>query len=65
MMGLRLGMSRAEVVELLGPPDDVGGSTRKYRTPCIYKYGGLELSFEPWKSGGLVWVYDEDHNKIL
>jgi hypothetical protein len=58
-------MSRAEVAKLLGPPDDVGGSTRKYRTPCIYKYGRFEVTFEPWRDGGVVWVMDDDHNKVL
>ncbi len=42
---VRLGMSRAQVQELLGPPDDVGGTSRKYRTPSTWKYGDIEFYF--------------------
>jgi hypothetical protein len=64
---ISIGMTREEVVEALGPPDDVGGTSRKYRTPSIYKYGDIELHFEPWKSGRLVMAYteDEDRNGIV
>jgi hypothetical protein len=57
---IRIGMTRDEVTAVLGPPDDVGGTSRKYRTPSIYKYGVIELHFEPWKSGKLVMAYTED-----
>jgi hypothetical protein len=59
---LRIGMSRQEVVEALGPPDAVGGESRKYKTGCVYKYGDIELHFAPWKAGTLVMVYTEDEN---
>ena len=42
-----LGMSRAQVESSLGVPDDVGGSSRKYRKPPIWKYGDVELHFVP------------------
>ena len=61
---IRIGMTREEVVERLGPPDDVGITSRKYRTPAIYKYGEIELHFEPWKSGRLVRAYTEDEHGI-
>lgn len=42
---VRLGMMRAQVRELLGPPDDVGGTSCKHRTPTIWKYGDIEFHF--------------------
>lgn len=60
---IRIGMTREEVVEALGPPDDVGGTSRKYPTPAIYKYGKIELHFEPWKRGTLVRAYTEDEQR--
>jgi hypothetical protein len=57
---LRVGMSREEVVAILGVPDQQGGTSRKYRTPSIFKYGNVEFNFERWKSGGLVDAYQVD-----
>jgi hypothetical protein len=42
-----LGKSRLEVVTILGEPDDKGGTSRKYPTPSIYKYGDIEVHFGP------------------
>ena len=42
-----LGMTRAQVESSLGKPDDVGGTSRKYRQPSIWKYGDVELHFVP------------------
>ena len=44
---LRLGQTRAAVALFLGPPDDVGGTSRRYRRPTIWKYGDFELYFSP------------------
>ena len=55
-----VGMTRDEVVAALGPPDDMGGTSRKYRTPRVYRYGRIEVYFEPWKAGRLHMVYTED-----
>jgi hypothetical protein len=57
---VRVGMSRQDVLALLGPPDATGGTSRKYREPSILKYGQIELHFEPWKDGRLVRAYTED-----
>lgn len=57
---VRIGMSRTDVVSALGPPDAQGGTSRKYKTPSIYKYGEVELHFEPWRDGRLVMAYIED-----
>ena len=57
---VRVGMTRDEVAAALGPPDAMSGTTRKYRTPSIYRYGRLEVHFEPWKAGTLRMVYTED-----
>lgn len=43
--GIRLGMTREEIRDRLGDPDDMGGTLRKYRTPSIWKYGEVELFF--------------------
>jgi hypothetical protein len=56
-------MTREEVVAALGPPDDVGVTSRKYPTPAIYKYGAIELHFEPWKNGKLIRAYTEDERR--
>jgi hypothetical protein len=34
---LHVGMSRAEAKAVLGEPDAVGGTSRRYRTPSIYR----------------------------
>jgi hypothetical protein len=57
-------MSREEIVAVLGQPDDVGVTSRKYRTPAIYKYGEIELHFESWKSGKLIRAYTEDESGV-
>jgi hypothetical protein len=56
---LRVGMTREEVVAVLGEPDDVSTLSRKHRIPAIYKYGDIELYFEPLISGKLWMVYTE------
>lgn len=42
---IRLGMARLELFWLLGTPDDVGGTSRKYPLPCVFKYGEVEFAF--------------------
>lgn len=62
---IKLGMTRDEVVAALDEPDAKGGKTRKYPTPCIFKYGDVELHFQPWKNGKLAMVWDEGREIIL
>jgi hypothetical protein len=66
---LRIGMSRDEVVSTFGEPDLKGGTSRKYQTPCVFRYGRIEFLFELWKSGGLKYVQEVDeygsHIRIL
>jgi hypothetical protein len=57
---VRIGMSRDEIVALLGVPDDIGGTSRKSKIPCIYKYGNVEFHFGATQSGKLVLAYTED-----
>ncbi len=52
-------MTREEVVAVLGKPDDVSVLSRKDRPPAIYKYGEIELYFEPGNAGALYMVYTE------
>jgi hypothetical protein len=55
---LRLGASRDDVRALLGQPDVVGGTSRRYRTPSVWKYGHLEFHFDR-ASGDLSLIYME------
>jgi hypothetical protein len=43
--GLQVGMTQEQVLQTLGEPEDVGGTSRKYRKPSVWKYGNLELFF--------------------
>ena len=45
--GLRLEVTEAEILALLGEPDRAGGTSRRRRRPLVWKYGDLELHFEP------------------
>lgn len=56
---LRLGMSRDELKAVLGEPDDVGGTSRKWRTPAIFKYADVEFHFGPGPQGTLILIYRE------
>jgi hypothetical protein len=42
---VRLGMSRAQLRGILGEPDDTGGTSRRDRTPRIWKYDQVEFHF--------------------
>jgi hypothetical protein len=56
---IRLGMSREEIRAILGQPDDVGVTSRKWRTPAIYKYGDVEFHFGLGPQGTLILIYRE------
>lgn len=60
---LRLGMTRAELKAVIGEPDDVGGTSRRWRTPAIYKYAELEFHFGLGPQGLLELIYQE-HDDI-
>jgi hypothetical protein len=60
---IRIGMTRGEVVQALGPPDDQGVTSRKYRTPSLSKYGEIEIHFEPWEDCKLIRAYTEDEHR--
>lgn len=62
---VKLGMTRNEVFELLGPHDGHNIGSRKYPKPTIYLYGAIELYFHYANDGGLYWVYTEnkDHDE--
>lgn len=42
---VQLGMSRKQVQEAFGAPDDVGLISRTHRQPSLWKYGDIELHF--------------------
>lgn len=61
---LKIGMTRAEVVELFGPPHETGGTSRKQRVPLVYKYDTpgpwhVQISFGPGEQGGLAFAHAE------
>jgi len=54
---VRIGMTRDEVLAVLGVPDDTSIPRRKNLEPDIFKYGEIELHFG--ESGKLWLVYTE------
>jgi len=61
-----LGVYREDVVRLLGEPDSISKNTsRKYRVPNIYKYGDIELHFQPWKHGFCIMVLDGKEQQVV
>jgi hypothetical protein len=52
-----IGMNRAAVREALGEPDQVGGRSNRQRMPLLWKYGDVELAFNP--AGELWLIYRE------
>lgn len=43
--GLEPGVTRAQVIDALGLPENVGGTSWKHRQPAIFRYGSLEVHF--------------------
>ena len=56
---LRLGMTRAELKAVIGEPDDVGGTSRRWRTPAIFRYADVEFHFDLGPQGTLSLIYQE------
>lgn len=51
---VHVGMSRVQVEEAFGLPDDVGCTSRKYRRPACWFYGDIELHF--LRGGDELWL---------
>jgi hypothetical protein len=47
-----LGLTRSKVKAILGEPDKMGITSRKYPTPSLWVYGDFEFSFQDEKDGG-------------
>lgn len=66
---VKLGMTRAQVKEVLGPPHDMNIGTRKYWRPMVWKYGKTELHFGHEEDSGLWLVGNfedpENHETLL
>ena len=58
-------MSSDDLRAALGEPDDVGGTSRKYRKPAIWVYGGLEFHFDHTTGGELCLIYRETADGIV
>jgi hypothetical protein len=67
---IRVGMTRAELFSLLGPPEDQGGTSRKYSFPSFYKYGEVQFVFPHCRNAsdatqqGLTYVYIDDSESV-
>lgn len=64
---LQVGLTSQEVVALLGEPQAKGGTSRRYRHPCIYKYGCLEVWFSrktPFEVVGIFIERDFERTKF-
>ena len=59
--GIRLGMTRQQVIDLLGTPPDwfVTGRKKGFQTSPIWKYGSIEFQFE--HQSGLLCMISTDH----
>jgi hypothetical protein len=58
---IRLGMTRQELIETFGEPDQI--SLEKHSRPAgILKYGGLEFFFGQSQNDGLEMIFHDDDN---
>ena len=60
-----LGKTRDQVARIIGFPDAIGGVSKKCRCGRIYKYGDVELYFQPWRMGNCVSVFDESKHQMI
>lgn len=42
---LEVGLTRQAMLDIMGEPDSVGVTSRKYRVPSIFKYGPYQIFF--------------------
>jgi hypothetical protein len=63
---VRLGMSREDLRNLFGDPDDTEGISRKHPTPALWKYDNLEFHFgSKWEDGlSLIYLEENEVTKI-
>lgn len=43
---IRVGMTREQVIDAIGNPDEKGGTSKKYPVPRVFKYRDFELHFQ-------------------
>lgn len=64
-----INMPLQEFFDLLGTPDQIGNTTRKYKIPSLFKYQNIEFAFTPAKYKSqpqfLWYVMEENHNFLL
>jgi hypothetical protein len=61
-LDIPLGITREELKDRLGEPNDLGGTSRKYKTPCVYKYNGVQFFFGPRANDTLVMIGFDDES---
>ena len=57
---LHHGTSRDQVKSFLGPPTMQGGTSHRYRTPSVYKYGAVEIFFGQRARDGIAMICTDD-----
>lgn len=57
---VRLGMTRDELRQILGEPEDVGATSTRQKLPLIWRYGTTEFHFGPSRTSGLQMIFEED-----
>ncbi len=53
-----LGLTREQVLERIGTPDDVGLTSRRHKAPQLWLYGTVEVCFG--KDGLVDLIFDDD-----
>jgi hypothetical protein len=60
-----LGKTRDQIKAILGEPDDIGGTSRKYKSPTVYKYADIEYWFTPYKDGICFEIVNADTRLVI
>ncbi|MDP9838306.1 hypothetical protein J2T09_003073 [Neorhizobium huautlense] len=62
---VKLGMSRHQLEQLFGLPDDMGGVSRTRKQPSIWLYDGLEFHFAASGDDRLCLIFRDDENGVV
>jgi hypothetical protein len=63
-------MTRSQMMETFGEPTAVGGTTRRHKTPMVYRYDQIEIAFGPGRDSTVFYVMDvgpdgTEHNTLM
>lgn len=65
ILPVKLGMSRDQLEQLFGLPDDIGGFSQTRKQPAIWLYDGLEFHFDPSGDDRLCLIFRDDDNGVV